>query len=99
MIPGVIEELKTSGLAIEDEGAWIVRVEGEEVPLMVVKSDGGYGYDSTDITAINHRIVTLNTNRIVYVVDSGQAGHFKLVFEVAKMAGWHQPPATRVEHA
>ena len=56
---------------------------------MVVKSDGGYGYDSTDITAIHHRIVDLNVQRIVYVVDSGQAAHFKLVFEVAKMAGWH----------
>ena len=99
MIPGVIEELKASGLAIEDEGAWIVRVEGKAVPLMVVKSDGGYGYDSTDITAIHHRIVDLNSTRIVYVVDSGQSEHFQLVFEVAKMAGWHQPPATRVEHA
>ena len=47
----MIAELEGKGLAVKSEGATVVVAEGYKVPLMVRKSDGGYGYDSTDITA------------------------------------------------
>ena len=46
---------------------------------MVRKSDGGYGYGTTDMAAITHRIRSERANWVIYVADEGQAGHFKLV--------------------
>ena len=39
------------GVAVESEGAKCVFVEGAQVPLIVQKSDGGFGYASTDMAA------------------------------------------------
>jgi len=66
-------------------------------PLILRKSDGGYGYDSTDMTAVHYRVKTMKMDWVIYVVDSGQSVHFKQVFEGAKMAGWLQDD-TRLEH-
>ena len=49
---------------------------------MVRKSDGGYGYGTTDMAAITHRIRTERADWVIYVADEGQAGHFKLVRRV-----------------
>ena len=55
---------------------------------MVRKTDGGYGYDTTDLATIRYRIRDLHANRLLYVVDARQALHFRLVFETARRAGW-----------
>ena len=55
---------------------------------MVRKSDGGYGYDTTDLATIRYRIRDLKADRILYVVDARQAQHFQLIFEAARRAGW-----------
>ena len=68
-----------------------------EQPLMVVKSDGGFGYDSTDMAAVWYRIFEHQANWIIYVTDAGQAPHFELVFEAARAAGW-ATEATRLDH-
>lgn len=52
-------------------------------PLIVKKSDGGYGYDSTDMTAVIYRLNTLKCDWIVYVTDDGQSSHFSMVFDVS----------------
>ena len=57
-------------------------------PLIIQKSDGGYGYDSTDMTALKYRIQEQKADWVIYVVDSGQALHFELVFAAARKAGW-----------
>lgn len=67
-------------------------------PLFIVKSDGGYGYDSTDMAAIKYRLKTLNCDRLVYITDVGQMPHFVSVIEAAEKIGWHTPPTTRCEH-
>lgn len=59
---------------------------------MVVKTDGGFNYDSTDLAAIKYRIEELKADRIIYITDSGQLPHFQLIFEAAKKAGWLAPP-------
>ena len=66
----------------------ICRIEGQKVPLFVLKSNGGIGYDTTDLTAIRYRFEELGVDRIVYVVDAGQQLHFDLVFAGAKRMGW-----------
>ena len=56
--------------------------------LIVRKSDGGYGYDTTDLATLRYRINTLGADRILYVVGAPQALHFKLIFEAGRRAGW-----------
>ncbi|KAI8475928.1 MAG: tRNA synthetases class I (R)-domain-containing protein [Monoraphidium minutum] len=88
MLKGVVEELKEAGVAVESEGATCVFVEGKEVPLIVQKSDGGYGYASTDMAAIKHRVKEEHADWVIYVTDVGQSEHFQLVFAAARRAGW-----------
>ena len=91
MIPGVTAELQAGGFLQNSEGALVFPIPGEEVPLMVRKGDGGVGYDSTDLAALQYRLRTLRADWLVYVVDSGQALHFDLVFRGARIAGWFTP--------
>lgn len=62
----------------------------------MVKSDGGFNYDSTDMAAIQYRLHTLKADRVIYITDLGQREHFEMVIAAAKKAGWltHQ----RCEH-
>ncbi|MEY9487069.1 arginyl-tRNA synthetase [Streptomyces calvus] len=86
--------LEESGVAVRSEGALCVFFEdvkgpdGKPVPLIVQKSDGGYGYAATDLSAIRDRVFHLKANTLLYVVDARQALHFKMVFETARRAGW-----------
>lgn len=68
----VVDELQSSGVAVVDSGALCVFVEGSQVPLMVQKSDGGYGYASTDMAAIKQRVFDEKADWIIYVTDMGQ---------------------------
>ncbi|MFD9001782.1 arginine--tRNA ligase [Streptomyces sp. NPDC059582] len=86
--------LEESGVAVRSEGALCVFFDdvkgpdGNPVPLIVQKSDGGYGYAATDLSAIRDRVFSLKANTLVYVVDARQALHFRMVFETARRAGW-----------
>jgi arginyl-tRNA synthetase len=94
LLPGVVEDLDRLGLLVEDAGAKCVFLEGftnkegEPLPLIVQKSDGGYNYATTDLAALRYRIEQDRANRLVYVTDAGQANHFAQVFQVARRAGW-----------
>merc|ERR1712232_466440 len=66
--------------------------------LMAVKSDGGFGYDSTDLAAIYHRIFVMRADWIIYITDLGQETHFHMIFDAAEQAGWHRPSVTRCDH-
>ncbi|MGW1602233.1 arginine--tRNA ligase [Streptomyces eurythermus] len=86
--------LEESGVAVRSEGALCVFFDdikgpdGKPVPLIVQKSDGGYGYAATDLSAIRDRVFNLKANTLLYVVDARQALHFRMVFETARRAGW-----------
>ncbi|MFD7879865.1 arginine--tRNA ligase [Streptomyces sp. NPDC059766] len=86
--------LEESGVAVRSEGALCVFFDdikgpdGNPVPLIVQKSDGGYGYAATDLSAIRDRVFNLKANSLLYVVDARQALHFRMVFETARRAGW-----------
>jgi arginyl-tRNA synthetase len=98
MIPPIVEQLQRDGLVVESQGAKCIFTSIDEVPLMVVKSDGGFGYDSTDMAAIHHRLITMRADWLIYITDLGQENHFFKIFDAAKQAGWHTPPTTRVDH-
>jgi len=84
----LIDELESKGLLVDEDGAKLLFPISGKPPLIVKKSDGGYGYDTTDLAALRYRINNLSANKIVYVTDSGQSLHFELLFEAAKKAGW-----------
>ncbi|MEU0844176.1 arginine--tRNA ligase [Streptomyces sp. NPDC005962] len=86
--------LEESGVAVRSEGALCVFFDdvkgpdGNPVPLIVQKSDGGFGYAATDLSAIRDRVQNLQADTLLYVVDARQALHFKMVFETARRIGW-----------
>ncbi|BAY75490.1 arginyl-tRNA synthetase [Nostoc linckia NIES-25] len=94
LLPGVVEDLEKSGLLVENQGAKCVFLEGftnregEPLPLIVQKSDGGYNYATTDLASLRYRIQQDEAKRIIYVTDAGQANHFAQFFQVARKAGW-----------
>jgi arginyl-tRNA synthetase len=102
-LAGIAEDLEKRGIAVIDDGALCVFPpgfagrEGEPLPLIVRKKDGGFGYGATDLAALRFRHEVLGGTRLLYVVGAQQQQHFAMVFEVAKMAGWLTPP-TRAEH-
>jgi len=71
--------------------------EGAPLPLIVRKSDGGYGYATTDLAAIRYRLDELRATRVLYVVGSPQEQHLSMIFSAARELGWLAPPR-RAEH-
>lgn len=102
-LAAVCNELIESGLAVESEGALCVFLdgylgrEGKPVPLIVQKSDGGYGYATTDLATVRHRVRTLGADRVLYVIGAPQALHLEMVWETARLAGW-LPPDVELVH-
>ncbi|KAG6588006.1 arginine--tRNA ligase, cytoplasmic-like isoform X1 [Cucurbita moschata] len=87
-IPNAIKELTDKGLVEESQGARVIFLDGINIPLIVVKSDGGFNYASTDLTAIWYRLNEEKAEWIIYVTDVGQQQHFDMVFRACKRAGW-----------
>jgi arginyl-tRNA synthetase len=102
LLEPVERELDRLGLLRESEGAQCVFPagftgrEGEPLPLIVRKSDGGFGYDATDLAAIRQRLVDLRADRLLYVTGLPQQTHLAMVFSTAREAGWARP-GTRIE--
>jgi arginyl-tRNA synthetase len=100
----VVEELLRGGVARVSQGAICVFPpgftgrDGEAVPLIVRKQDGGYGYACTDLAALRQRLRQLGARRVVYVVGAPQSQHFAMVFATAVLAGWVKD-GVRLEHA
>jgi arginyl-tRNA synthetase len=94
LLAGIVADLAKSGLLVENQGAQCVFLEGftnregEPLPLIVQKSDGGYNYATTDLASLRYRIQQDEAKRIIYVTDTGQANHFTQFFQVARKAGW-----------
>jgi arginyl-tRNA synthetase len=94
MLAETCDLLEKSGVAVWSNGALCVFFDdvkgkdGELVPLIVRKSDGGFGYAATDLSAIRNRTGELHADTVLYVVDVRQALHFKMVFDTARRAGW-----------
>ncbi|GAB1544563.1 arginine--tRNA ligase [Scytonema sp. NUACC21] len=94
LLAEVVEELDKKGLLVENQGAQCVFLdgftnrEGEPLPLIVQKSDGGYNYATTDLAAIRHRVQVEKVQRVIYPVGAEQTNHFAQIFQVGRKAGW-----------
>ena len=100
---GVVADLDRLGLLADSDGARCVfppgftNRDGEPLPLIVQKRDGGFGYAATDLAAVRDRVERLGADTLLYVVGTPQAQHLAMVFAVARLAGW-LPDTVRCEH-
>ena len=100
-----IDLIDSQGLLSISDGASCVYLDGfqnrdgDSLPLIVKKSDGGFNYASTDLAAIRHRAEVEQAKRVIYVTDSGQSLHFSMVFAAAKKARLYSPDNVSLEHA
>lgn len=104
MLADIVADLTSKGLVTISDGAKCIFLEGfqnrdgNSLPLMVQKSDGGYNYDTTDMAAIHHRLTVEKADRLIYVTDAGQSQHFRMIFQAAEKAGYLDPKKVRVDH-
>ncbi len=92
LLPEVIERLRDSGILEESDGAdvvfpggWVNR-DGEPLPMIIRKADGGYNYSTSDLACIIDRVERLSCDGFLYVVGTPQKQHFEMVFQVARKA-------------
>jgi arginyl-tRNA synthetase len=103
MLEDVVKDLDTAGLLVESGGAQCVfppgftNREGEPLPLIIQKSDEGFGYAASDLAAVRDRVGNLHADEILYVVGAPQSQHLEMVYAVARLAGW-LPDGVRCEH-
>src|SRR4051794_18413479 len=94
VLGSLCDELEAAGIATMSDGALCVFLdgytgrEGKPVPLIIRKSDGGYGYATTDLATIRHRVRDLHADRILYVIGVTQSLHLSMVWDTARKAGW-----------
>ncbi len=93
LIPDMVKQLEDAGILEEDEGRKVVRTVFRNKPslITIIKSNNGYTYDTTDLCALKYRANVLKADKILYVVDSGQAEHLEQVFQVGEKLGWIKP--------
>lgn len=91
MLPGVVEDLKSRGIATLSDGAWCVFLNEPglpKTPFIIQKSDGGFNYATTDLATIRYRVEHFHADEILYVVGAPQADHFKQLFATARRWGY-----------
>tara|TARA_B100000959_G_scaffold144179_1_gene151420 strand:- start:9525 stop:11264 length:1740 start_codon:yes stop_codon:yes gene_type:complete len=94
ILPVVLERLSEAGMLQKSEGAdvtfpggWVNR-DGEPLPMIIRKADGGYNYSTSDLACIIDRVERLGCDGFLYVVGTPQKQHFEMVFQVARQAGF-----------
>ena len=104
MLGPTVDLLKHRGLVVESDGAQCVYMdgfvnrEGNALPLIIQKSDGGYNYATTDLAALRHRVENEKANRIIYVTDNGQSLHFKMIFSAATKGDLVDIEKVQIDH-
>ena len=104
MLSDTIADLESKGLIEVSDGAKCIFLsgfknrEGNPLPLMMQKSDGGYGYDTTDMAAMRHRVQEERAERIIILTDAGQSLHFQMIHDAAIKAGYVDPKKVRFDH-
>ncbi|WP_368543742.1 arginine--tRNA ligase [Enterobacter soli] len=103
MLPGIVADLKSKGLAVESEGATVVFLdeyknkEGEPMGVIIQKKDGGYLYTTTDIACAKYRYENLHADRVLYYIDSRQHQHLMQAWTIVRKAGY-VPDSVPLEH-
>ncbi|XP_044736592.1 probable arginine--tRNA ligase, cytoplasmic [Chrysoperla carnea] len=96
----IVKELEAAGYLEEDEGRKIMWGTDPRptIPMTIVKSDGGFTYDTSDMAAIKYRLIERNMEWIIYTTDVGQATHFQVLKSCAQRAKIYDPEKHRIDH-
>uniref|UniRef100_A0A034WL43 Probable arginine--tRNA ligase, cytoplasmic n=1 Tax=Bactrocera dorsalis TaxID=27457 RepID=A0A034WL43_BACDO len=96
----VVKYLASKNLLEEDDGRKIMWADESSsgIPLTIVKSDGGFTYDTSDMAAIRYRLEEQKAKWLIYVVDSGQSTHLQNIYRAAERAGIFNPKIHRADH-
>ena len=97
MLAGVVENLSNRKIARETNRAVGIFFEGEEVPMLIRKSDGAYLYGTTDLATVEYRLKTFKPDSILYVVDFRQSQHFDHLFKAVRLQGIDHVELTHVK--
>lgn len=103
MLPKVVEDLMSRGIAVEDQGAIVVYLdefknkEGEKLGIIIRKSDGGFLYTTTDIACVKYRVEHFKADRLMYFIDSRQHQHLEAAWQICRIAGY-LPENVSIEH-
>ena len=102
LLPQVITRLDALGLLQRSDGADVVfppgytNRDGDPLPLIVQKGQGGFNYATSDLACVIDRVERIGADLLLYVVGAPQAQHLSMVFDVARMAGWLKDPVEAV---
>lgn len=100
----MVAQLEATGMITHSDGAKCIFLpgftnrDGQPLPFMVQKSDGGFNYATTDLAALQQRVEEEHAERIIYVTDSGQSEHFRMLFAAAAKAGFVTSDNVLLEH-
>ncbi len=100
IIPEMVDEFRSSGVAHESDGALVIDVKEDSdtkeiPPCIILKSDGASLYATTDLATLKERIKNYSPSKIIYVVDKRQEMHFIQVFRSSRKSGI-VPPTTEL---
>lgn len=104
VLADTVKELEEKGLIRESNGAkcifmdGFVNREGDPLPMIVQKSDGGYNYDTTDMAALKQRVQEEKADRVIVITDAGQSLHFQMINKAGELAGYYDPNKVRIDH-
>ena len=93
-LQSVVDYLREKNLLETSDAAECMFLDGfksrddKPVPLIVQKSDGGFGYAATDLAALRERTEELKADRLLYVVGAPQRQHFEMLFAAGEKIGW-----------
>ncbi|NQU40349.1 MAG: arginine--tRNA ligase [Lentisphaerae bacterium] len=88
-LAGTVARLEEAGLAVQSEGATVVFLEEEKLPVCIVrKSDGGFNYATSDLATVASRVEEHHPDRIIYITDERQQLHFKQFFAICRRLGY-----------
>lgn len=103
-LPLIVQDLEKKHLITESQGARCIffeefkNKEGEPLPLLVQKSDGGYNYMTTDLAAMKQRTQEEKADRIIVVTDGGQLLHFQMLVRASITADYLDPKKVEFNH-
>ncbi len=96
-LAGIVDRLRREEILQESQGANVVfppgfaGKDGEPLPMIVQKTDGGYLYATTDLAAAMYRVHELGATRLIYVIGLPQRQHVEMFSAVLRQAGWIDP--------
>lgn len=103
-LEGVVKDCENKNLVTVSDGAKCVFMpefkskDDKPLPFMVQKSDGGFNYASTDLASLKHRVEEEKADWLIYVTDSGQSLHFRMLIQAAQLAGYFDPNKVKIDH-